>query len=136
MKHRSVVIGVSAIQQKGNFENLDEALLLMDYAVKAALSDSGNRLIKDYVDEIRIPKGYWKYRDPGKWIAKNNDFKNIPITYVTKIGVLQQNLINDACLKIENGEINASIILGNPFTRISISPKTLWDSYFINIIFN
>ena len=112
MKHRSVVIGVSAIQQKGNFENLDEALLLMDHAVKAALSDSGNRLIKDYVDEIRIPKGYWRYRDPGKWIAKNNDFKNIPITYVTKIGVLQQNLINDACLKIENGQINASIILG------------------------
>ena len=112
MKHRSVVIGVSAIQQKGNFENLDEALLLMDHAVKAALSDSGNKLVKDYIDEIRIPKGFWRYRDPGKWIAKNNNFKSIPITYVTKIGVLQQNLINDACLKIENGEINASIILG------------------------
>ena len=112
MKHRSVVIGVSAIQQKGNFENLDEALLLMDHAIKAALSDSGNKLVKDYIDEIRIPNGNWRYRDPGKWIAKNNDFKSIPITYVTKIGVLQQNLINDACLKIENGEINGSIILG------------------------
>ena len=112
MKHRSVVIGISAIQQKGNFENLDEALFLMDQAVKEALSDSGNKLVKDHIDEIRIPKGFWKYRDPGKWIAKNNDFKNIPTTYVTKIGVLQQNLINEACLKIENGEINASIILG------------------------
>ena len=112
MKHRSVVIGVSAIQQKGKFENLDEALLLMDHAVKAALSDAGNKLVKNYIDEIRIPKGFWRYRDPGKWIAKNNDFKSIPITYVSKIGVLQQNLINDACLKIENGEINASIILG------------------------
>ena len=112
MKHRSVVIGVSAIQQKGKFENLDEALLLMDQAVKAALSDAGNKLVKNYIDEIRIPKGFWRYRDPGKWIAKNNDFKSIPITYVSKIGVLQQNLINDACLKIENGEINASIILG------------------------
>ena len=112
MKHRSVVIGVSAIQQKGNFENLDEALFLMDQAVKEALSDSGNKSIKDHIDEIRIPKGFWRYRDPGKWIAKNNDFKNIPTTYVTKIGVLQQNLINEACQKIENGEINASIILG------------------------
>ena len=112
MKHRSVVIGVSAIQQKGNFENLDEALLIMDQAVKEALSDSGNKSIKDHIDEIRIPKGFWRYRDPGKWIAKNNDFKNIPTTYVTKIGVLQQNLINEACQKIENGEINASIILG------------------------
>ena len=112
MKHRSVVIGVSAIQQKGDFENLDEALFLMDKAVKEAFSDSGNLSIKDYIDEIRIPKGFWRYRDPGKWIAKNNDFKNIPTTYVTKIGVLQQNLINEACLKIERGEINASIILG------------------------
>ena len=112
MKHRSVVVGISAIQQKGDFENLDEALLLMNQAVKEALSDSGNKLVKDHIDEIRIPKGFWRYRDPGKWIAKNNDFKNIPTTYVTKIGVLQQNLINEACLKIENGEINASIILG------------------------
>ena len=112
MKSRSVVIGISAIQQKGNFEDLDEALLIMDQAVKEALSDSGNKLVKDYIDEIRIPKGFWRYRDPGKWIAKNNNFKNIPTTYVTKIGVLQQNLINEACLKIENGEINAAIILG------------------------
>ena len=112
MKHRSVVIGVSTIQQKGDFENLDEALLLMDQAVKEALSDSGNKSIKDQIDEIRIPKGFWRNRDPGKWIAKNNDFKKIPTTYVAKIGVLQQNLINEACLKIENGEINAAIILG------------------------
>ena len=112
MKNRSVVIGISAIQQKGDFENLDEALALMDQAVKEALSDSGNKLVKDHIDEIRIPKGFWRYRDPGKWIAKNNDFKNIPTTYITKIGVLQQNLINEACLKIEKGEINASIILG------------------------
>ena len=112
MKNRSVVVGISAIQQKGNFENLDEALHLMDKAVKEALSDSGNELVKDYIDEIRIPKGFWRYRDPGKWIARNNNFKNIPTTYVTKIGVLQQNLINEACQKIETGEINASIILG------------------------
>ncbi len=112
MKHKSVVIGISAIQQKGNFNDLDEALVLMDKAVKEAISDSGNVFIKDYIDEIRIPKGFWKYRDPGKWIAENNNFNNIPTTYVTKIGVLQQNLINEACLKIECGEINASIVLG------------------------
>ena len=112
MKHRSVVIGISAIQQKGNFDDLDEALALMDQAVKSAISDSGSEFIKDHIDEIRIPKGFWKYRDPGKWIAKNNNFKSNPTSYVTKIGVLQQNLINQACLKIENSEIRASIILG------------------------
>ena len=112
MQNRSVVIGISAIKQKGNFEDLDEALILMDKAVKNAINDSGNASIKDHIDEIRVPKGFWRYRDPGKWIAKNNNFKKIPTTYVTKIGVLQQNLINESCLKIEKGEINASIILG------------------------
>ena len=78
----------------------------------SGIKDSGNISIKDHIDEIRVPKGFWRYRDPGKWIAKNNNFKKIPTTYVTKIGVLQQNLINESCLKIEKGEINASIILG------------------------
>ena len=112
MKNRPVVVGVAAIQQKGNFEELDEALILMDKATKSAIKDAGNESIKNYIDEIRIPKGFWKYRDPGKWIAKNNNFKKDPTTYVTKIGVLQQNLINEACLQIEKGEIEASLIVG------------------------
>ena len=57
MKNRSVVIGISAIQQKDDFENLDD-VSLMDQAVKEALSDSGNKLVKDHIDEIRIPKGF------------------------------------------------------------------------------
>mgnify|MGYP005708717841 CR=1 FL=1 len=52
MKNRSVVIGVSAIKQKGNFEDLDEALILMDKAVKNAINDSGNISIKDYIDAV------------------------------------------------------------------------------------
>ena len=112
MKKRPVVIGISSVQQKGNFHNLDEALIMMDTAVKEAVEDTGNDLIKNYIDEIRIPKGFWKYRDPGKWIAKNNHFQKIPKTFVTKIGILQQSLINDACIQIEQGEIDASIILG------------------------
>ena len=112
MNTRPVVIGIASIQQKGKFDELDEALIMMDKAVKGAVRDTGNKSIKDYVDEIRVPKGFWKYRDPGKWIAKNNNFQKIPTTYVTKIGVLQQNLINEACLKIQNGEIRASLVLG------------------------
>ena len=46
MQNRSVVIGVSAIKQKGNFEDLDEALILMDKAVKNAINDSGNVSIR------------------------------------------------------------------------------------------
>ena len=63
------------------------------------------------IDEVQIPKGFWKYRDPGKWIAERNGFAKAE-TRVTKIGVLQQNLINSACNKIISGEVRASLIVG------------------------
>lgn len=111
MKKIPVVIGIADIQQKGKFEDLDEALLLMDRATKVAIKDSSKEIIK-YIDEVRIPKGFWAYRDPGKWIAKNNNLKTNVKTYVNKIGVLQQSLFNEAIKNIQNGEINASLIVG------------------------
>ena len=97
MQNRPVVIGVGCINQKESFDNLDESLILMEKATQLAISDSTNDDIKKYIDEIQIPKGYWKYRDPGKWIASRNGIKDIK-TSITKIGVLQQNLINSCLL--------------------------------------
>tara|TARA_B100000482_G_C12599995_1_gene294798 strand:- start:301 stop:1749 length:1449 start_codon:yes stop_codon:yes gene_type:complete len=111
MKNRPVAIGIGSIQQKETFDNLDEALVLMDKAVKNAIHDSTNNKITNYIDEILVPKGYWKYRDPGKWVAKKNNIESAE-TSVTKIGILQQNLINSSCARIVNGEIDASLIMG------------------------
>ena len=111
MKHRPVVIGIGSIQQKGSFDNLDEALILMEKSTQAAIEDTTNSQIKNYIDEIQVPKGFWKYRDPGRWIAERNGITSAK-TSVTKIGVLQQNLITSACNRIINGEIKASLIVG------------------------
>ena len=111
MTNKAVLIGIGNIQQHGNFNDLDEALVLMDKATKQAIKDSSKDII-NYIDEIRIPKGFWEYKDPGKWIAQNNNFKSNPTTYITKIGILQQNLINEAIQEIKNGGINASLIVG------------------------
>jgi len=110
-ENRPVLIGIGSIQQKDSFKKLDEALILMDKAVKNALNDVGNKKIKNYIDVIQTPKGFWRYRDPGKWIATNNQISNIQTT-VSKIGVLQQSLINSVCKKISNGEIRCGIIVG------------------------
>ena len=123
-----VVIGVSSITQKGNYEDLDEALILMDMATKNAIKDCANEDIKKYIDEISIPKGYWKYRDPGKWIAENNNIKNIK-TSITKVGVLQQNLINKAALKIQEGSINASLIIGGESRYKRVIASKLGKNY-------
>ena len=111
MNNRPVVVGLGTIQQKGNFNQLDEALILMDKAFKKAIIDCTNSNIKRYIEEVRVPKGFWRYRDPGKWVAKNNNIKSVKTTEA-KVVILQQNLINTACNKIQNGEIKASLILG------------------------
>ena len=111
MKNRPVLVGIGSLQQKGSFEQLDEALILMEQASLKAIEDSKAPEIKNYIDEIQVPKGFWAYRDPGKWIAEKHGFARAE-TSVTKIGVLQQNLINSACKKIINGEIRASLIVG------------------------
>ena len=111
MDNRPVIVGVGSIQQKGNYKSLDEALILMDIATKKAIKDTNNENIKNFIEEIHIPKGYWRYRDPGKWIATKNNFKDVK-TSVYKIGVLQQSLLNSCCNKILNKEIGASLIVG------------------------
>ena len=111
MKNRPVLIGIGSLQQKGSFDELDEALILMEKVTLSAIQDTENPSIVDYIDEVQVPKGYWAYRDPGKWIAEKHGFSHAQ-TSVTKIGVLQQNLINSACAKIINGDIRASLIVG------------------------
>ena len=112
MSETPVLIGLSSFQEKGSFDDLNEALHLMDHAAKDAIDDCGNPEIINYIDEIRVPKGFWKYRDPGRWIALNNSINSSAKTYVTKIGVLQQNLINSVCQNIQKGKINAGLIIG------------------------
>ena len=51
-----VVVGIGDIQQKDSFDNLDEALVLMNKVTEAAINDCGNKNIINYIDEIRIPK--------------------------------------------------------------------------------
>ena len=48
MQNRPVVIGVGCINQKDVFDNLGEALILMEKAMQLAISDSTNDDIKKY----------------------------------------------------------------------------------------
>ena len=46
MKNRPVLIGLSTLQQKGSFEDLDEALVLMEKVTLEAIEDTGASEIK------------------------------------------------------------------------------------------
>ena len=56
MNNRPVVVGLGTIQQKGDFNQLDEALILMDKAFKKAIIDCTNSNIKEYIDEVSLSR--------------------------------------------------------------------------------
>ena len=58
MNNRPVVVGLGTIQQKGDFNQLDEALILMDKAFKKAIIDCTNINIKEYIDEVRVRRDF------------------------------------------------------------------------------
>ena len=91
MKNRPVLVGIGSLQQKGSFEQLDEALILMEQATLEAIEDTDAPEIKNYIDEIQIPKGFWAYRDPGKWIAEKHGFSDAE-TSVQKLGSCNKTL--------------------------------------------
>ena len=64
MKNRPVLVGIGSLQQKGSFEQLDEALILMEQATLEAIEDTNAPEIKNYIDDIQIPNGFWAYSDP------------------------------------------------------------------------
>ncbi len=61
MNNRPVVVGLGTIQQKGDFNQLDEALILMDKAFKKAIIDCTNSNIKRYIDEVLLKYSYFRY---------------------------------------------------------------------------
>ena len=64
MKNRPVLVGIGSLQQKGSFAELDEALILMEKVTLDAIEDTQAPAIKNYIDEIQIPKGCLLYTSP------------------------------------------------------------------------
>ena len=65
-----VLVGVAAVQQK--FQNHlegEEAVFLMEGALRDAARDAGASQLLACADEILVPKGMWKYSDPGRLLA-------------------------------------------------------------------
>ena len=62
MMNTPVVIGIGDIQQKDSFNNLDEALILMDKATKFAIEDTGNSKIKKCFEFFKCENNWSSYK--------------------------------------------------------------------------
>ncbi len=107
-----VLVGVgTATRREQDFSRAPEPMDLMLEAVAAAGYDSTVTGALPGTQYIAVPKGRWSYRNPaaeiGRAIAADR-----PTTVLTTVGVLQQTLISEACVKISNGEIHTALVAG------------------------
>jgi acetyl-CoA C-acetyltransferase len=59
---------------------------------------------------ILVPRGTWRYRDPGRLLAKR--FGADAHTVVSEFGILQQTLVTRACSAITRGELDVALVVG------------------------
>jgi acetyl-CoA C-acetyltransferase len=89
----------------------DEPLALMRRATIAAARDAGTPGALKEIDRVYVPKGRWRYRDPGRAIASSLGEAKVT-SVLARVGVLQESLLADACTQIVHDEADICLIVG------------------------
>lgn len=107
-----VLVGAgTAMRREEDWTKALEPLDLMIEAVRAAGADSGAPDQLAEVERIAVPRGRWRYRNPGRAIAGAIGAERAE-SVLSTVGVLQQTLIADACEDISSGKIHSAIVTG------------------------
>jgi len=107
-----VLVGVGLVQQKEEDPlRAKEPIALMIEAAQATGVDAGASDLLRELDNIYVPVGRWRYRNPGKLIGDGVGAKNVKSISALP-GVSQQTIISDACTSIAKGEISKAMVVG------------------------
>jgi len=110
-----VLVGVGAVTQRPErFARLGESsepIDLMVAALAMAAEDAGSRVLLERADRVRVPRGMWSYRDPGRLIADALG-ANAARTSVAEVGILQTSLFGLAAADIANGAADVVLVAG------------------------
>jgi len=107
-----VLVGVGASSQRIDDPAVAlEPVALMVKALEAAGNDSGAPELLKRADSVRVPRGFWEYPDPARWVAKRIHAASAR-TVVSEIGVLQSSLLGQAAQDIAQGKSRIVLIAG------------------------
>ncbi len=109
-----ILVGIGvATQREEDPTRALEPLDLMLAAVRDAASDAGgaHAALLAGVGRIAVPKGRWKYQNPGGAIARSIGAQGA-VSVLASVGVLQQTLIGEACRAIAEGEAHTTLVVG------------------------
>ena len=107
-----VLVGIGIVEQRQDDPGLAlEAIELMIDAVRRAADDAGVAAQLPAIERVLVPQGLWSYGDPGRMIADAIGAASACTVYA-KLGVMQQTLIDEACLGIGKGEFDLAVVVG------------------------
>src|SRR6478735_6242134 len=87
-----------------------EAVALMTTAVERAGEDSHAPALLAQAQVVHVPRGTWRYRDPGRIIAERIGASARSV--IAELGVLQSTPFTRACRAIANGDVDVAIVVG------------------------
>lgn len=109
-----VIISFAAAADKTQVNNIaqsPDAIDLMLAAITSAAKRVNIENAIEQVDHISVCQGMWPFNNPAE-IIKQSLNASEATTGLTKIGVLQQQLISDACLAIQQGKKSLCVVAG------------------------
>ncbi len=112
-QRRAVIVGAGQFVQKpADPLQAIEPVAMMVEAVERAADDAGNRDLLRRVDSVRVVKGAWPYRNPGRIIADRIGAAARETLISPDGGNTPQSLVNASALAIERGELDAVVLVG------------------------
>jgi acetyl-CoA C-acetyltransferase len=98
-----VLVGAGvASQREEDPARAQEPCALMAEALARAGDDAGDRSLLAEAALVAVPRGFWRYPDPGRLVAESVGAKQAR-TLVAEIGVLQTTLFAEAARAIREG---------------------------------
>ncbi len=89
-----------------------EPISMMVDAARAALADAGPQL-SARVQSVRVVKGIWPYKDPGRLVAQTLELGDKVTTALTGVGGnATYDLLNQTAAEIAAGTLDAAIVCG------------------------
>ena len=108
-----VLVGIAQVQQREqDYTIAQEPLALMLEAIRLAAEDAGAPALVDKATSVRVIRGIWPYKDPGRALATELGIASAESCLSQFGGNFVQTTVNEACLDIQAERHRVILITG------------------------